>query len=77
MTPGLLPVFAAALPDKVFINVDFPTFGIPTIIALIGLFLIPRFRFLAIIASELFNIASLTCFVKFFILELTLTALIP
>ena len=43
VTPGLFPVFAQAFPANELMNVDFPTFGIPTTIALTGRFLIPRF----------------------------------
>ena len=45
---GLLPVFAHAFPASALINVDFPTFGIPTTIALTGRFKIPRFLSLSI-----------------------------
>ena len=31
VTPGLLPVFAHAFPANVLMNVDLPTFGIPTV----------------------------------------------
>lgn len=36
VTPGRLPVLAQARPAKLLINVDFPTFGIPTTIARTG-----------------------------------------
>ena len=48
VTPGLLPVFATALPANEFIKVDFPTFGIPTTMALTGRFIIPFFLSLSI-----------------------------
>ena len=38
----LFPVFVTAFFAKALIKVDFPTFGIPTTIARIGRFLIPR-----------------------------------
>ena len=56
VTPGLLPVLAHALPAKLLINVDLPTLGIPTTIALTGLFLMPLFRSLSIFSRH----ASLT-----------------
>ena len=43
VTPGLFPTFVHAFLAYELINVDFPTFGIPTIIALIGLLIIPLF----------------------------------
>ena len=48
VTPGLLPVFAHAFFAYEFINVDLPTFGIPTTIARTGRFFIPRFLSLSI-----------------------------
>ena len=36
VTPGLSPVLAVAFPTLLFMNVDFPTFGMPTIMALTG-----------------------------------------
>ena len=50
VTPGLLPVLAQAFPAKALINVDLPTFGIPTTIARTGRFKIPRFRSRSIFA---------------------------
>ena len=43
VTPGLFPVFALAFRHIELIKVDFPTFGIPTTMALTGLFIIPLF----------------------------------
>ena len=41
VTPGLLPVLADFVPEIEFIKVDFPEFGMPTIIARSGPFLSP------------------------------------
>ena len=41
VTPGLSPVFAVTFPTYLLINVDFPTFGIPTIMLRIGTLIRP------------------------------------
>ena len=43
VTPGLFPVLAHAFPAKELINVDLPTFGIPTTMARTGRLMMPRF----------------------------------
>lgn len=52
VTPGLFPVLAQAFPASALINVDFPTFGIPTTIARTGRFKIPRFLSLSIFSLQ-------------------------
>ena len=71
VTPGLLPVFVHAFPAKLLMKVDFPTFGIPTIIARIGRFKMPLRRSLSIFSLHALWITSLTCFTPFPCLELT------
>ena len=70
VTPGLFPVLAQAFPAYELINVDFPTFGMPTTIALTGLFLIPRFRSLSIFSLQ----ASITISVMLFMPDLLLAS---
>ena len=52
VTPGLLPVLAQALPAKALMKVDLLTLGMPTTMALIGRFLMPRFRSLSILSLQ-------------------------
>ena len=77
VTPGLLPVFAQALPAKEFINVDLPTLGIPTIIALTGRLMIPLFLSLSIFSLQTSRIALLTDFIPLRCLESSLITFIP
>ena len=60
----ILPVFVLAFPEKVLINVDFPTFGIPATIARTGLFLMPRFRSLSFFAAQAERITLCTSFIS-------------
>ena len=50
VTPGIFPVFALFFLANEFISVDLPTFGMPTIIALIVLFNNPLFLYLSTIS---------------------------
>ncbi len=56
VTPGLFPVLVHALPVKLFINVDFPTLGIPATNALTGLLSIPLRLSLSIFSWHAFCI---------------------
>ena len=62
VTPGLSPVFAVVFPTLLFINVDLPTFGIPTIIALIGTNSLPLAFSLSILSFIIALAASDTLF---------------
>ena len=64
VTPGLLPVCVILRFASLFINVDLPTFGIPTIIALLALGLSP-FAFSRSNFSAVALIAAASTFFKF------------
>ena len=72
VTPGLLPVLALFLPVNELINVDLPTLGIPTIIALMERFLIPLSLSLSILAEHAAVIRLLTARLLTLSLELSL-----
>jgi len=72
VTPGLLPVLALALPAKELINVDFPTLGIPTTIALIVLFMMPLLLSRSILSAHAVCIRLFTCLTPELSLELSL-----
>ena len=73
VTPGLLPVLAHAFPAKELINVDYPTYGIPTTIARTGRFMMPRFLSRSIFSLHASMTTAVTCFMPFLFLESRLT----
>ena len=77
VTPGLFPVFAQALPAYALINVDFPTFGIPTTIARTGRFRMPRLRSRSIFSLQASCTALLIAFIPAPERELTFTTEYP
>ena len=77
VTPGLFPVFAQAFPASALINVDLPTFGMPTTIARTGRFKIPRFLSRSIFSLQASRITPWMDLIPPPFLELTFTTEYP
>ena len=77
VTPGLFPTFAVVLFVILFINDDFPTFGIPNIIAFILLPVLPFAAWTSNSSFILFSISFMQFSIPFPEFESTNTAIIP